>query len=102
MIDDQLTCGPLRFPFSTTFTPSGAIVIVYSLPLCSSSRLIDLSSLVAIDPLRGGLPAGDAMYEQEERLVCVAHVPSSPRSRASRCERSAIVAASGPCVPNST
>jgi hypothetical protein len=28
MIDDQLTCGPLRFPFSTTFTPSGAMVIV--------------------------------------------------------------------------
>ena len=32
MMDAQDSSFPLRLPFSTTFTPSGASVIVYSLP----------------------------------------------------------------------
>jgi hypothetical protein len=32
MIELQESSLPLRFPFSTTFTPSGAIVMVYSRP----------------------------------------------------------------------
>ena len=34
MMEAQDSSMPFRLPFSTTFTPSGAIVIVYSLPLC--------------------------------------------------------------------
>lgn len=54
MIERQLISRPFRLPFSTTFTPSGAIVIVYARPSMSSSRLIDFSSLTAISYLRSG------------------------------------------------
>ena len=50
MIDDQESSFPLRFPFSTTFTPSGAMVMVYVFSPCTNSRLIDLSSFVAMPP----------------------------------------------------
>src|SRR5260221_10088132 len=48
MMESHDSSFPLRRPFSTTLMPSGAIVMVYVLSPCASSRLIDLSSLVAI------------------------------------------------------
>src|SRR5918992_3449681 len=41
---------PFRAPLGVIFTPSGEMATVYSLPSSSSSRLIVLSSFVAIPP----------------------------------------------------
>src|SRR5690349_2123153 len=49
MIESQVTSVPLRRPFGTTLMPSGEIVTVYTWPLCSSSLLMLLSSLVAME-----------------------------------------------------
>src|SRR5689334_9516931 len=45
---------PLRAPLGVTFTPSGEIATVYSFPSSSSSRLIVLSSFVAMGPQQFG------------------------------------------------
>src|SRR3954471_14447251 len=49
MIDSHDSSVPFRRPLGTTFMPSGEMVIVKTWPLCSSSRLMLLSSFVAMD-----------------------------------------------------
>src|SRR5215207_1207813 len=60
----QVISWPLRAPLGVIFTPSGEMATVYSLPSRSSSRLIDLSSFVAIPPsvVGGSAAAHKSLY----------------------------------------
>jgi hypothetical protein len=68
----EISC-PLRAPLGVILTPSGEIATVYSLPSSSSSRLIVLSSFVAIGPQQFG---GGAIAH---KCLCASVPLSQPR-----------------------